>query len=99
MLTAENACDIAGHHDSVARGSFPDHYNIYKRTITYQWIGVAPPANQKGRARAPLVSVFGDRYTNKFTTHPFMDPDCATNPPPIDKSPVSTPGWPDPPEL
>jgi len=75
-------------------GSFPDNYTIFKRTITFQRVGVAPPANQKGPGRAPLVSVFGDWYTSKFTTHPFMDPDCATNPPPVDKSPVSTPGWP-----
>lgn len=76
-------------------GSFPDNYTIFKRTITFQRKGVAPPAHQKGPARAPLVSVFGDWYTSKFTTHPFMDPDCATNPPPVDKSPVSTPGWSD----
>ncbi|MDP7705223.1 hypothetical protein [Mycobacterium sp. TY815] len=76
-------------------GSFPDNYTIFKRTITFQRVGVAPPANQKGPGRAPLVSVFGDWYTSKFDTlYPVMDPDCATNPPPIDKGPVSTPGWP-----
>lgn len=77
-------------------GSFPDNYSFFKRTVTFQRVGVSPPANQKGPARAPLVSVFGDWYTSKFELGgPGMDPDCATNPPPIDKSPVSTPGWPD----
>ncbi|KQH79218.1 hypothetical protein AO501_14205 [Mycobacterium gordonae] len=77
-------------------GSFPDNYGIFKRTLTFQRVGQAPPANQKGPARAPLVSVFGDWYTSTFTTqYPLMDPDCATDPPPVDKSPVSTPGWPD----
>ncbi|WP_155769325.1 hypothetical protein [Mycobacterium asiaticum] len=77
-------------------GDFPDNYNIFKRTMVFQRVGSSPPVNQKGPARAPLVSVFGDWYTSNFITrYPLMDPDCATDPPPVDKSPVSTPGWPD----
>ncbi|TDK97685.1 hypothetical protein EI067_11650 [Mycobacterium paragordonae] len=78
---------------------FPNDYGIFKRTITFQRAGAAPPADQKGTARAPLVSVFGNWYTSNFETGPFMDPDCATNPPPVDKSPVPTPGWPDHPAM
>ncbi|MBX9642177.1 MAG: hypothetical protein K2X97_21400 [Mycobacteriaceae bacterium] len=77
-------------------GSFPENYNFFKQVITFQRAGVSPPANQKGPARAPLSSVFGGWYTSNFdTSYPPMDPDCATNPPPVDKSPVSTPGWPE----
>ncbi|OBK30549.1 hypothetical protein A5634_15870 [Mycobacterium asiaticum] len=77
-------------------GSLPDNYGILKRAIEFQRVGAAPPASQKGVARAPLVSVFGDWYTSKFNTlYPVMDPECATDPPPVDKGPVSTPGWPD----
>jgi hypothetical protein len=77
-------------------GSFPDNYSIFKDTLTFQRVGVSPPANQKGAARAPLVSVFGDWYTSKSEWgRPLMDPECASNPPPVDKGPVSTPGWPD----
>lgn len=77
-------------------GSFPDNYGIFKRTITFQRTGVAPPSNQKGPARAPVASVFGDWYTSKFLSmYPPWDPECAADPPPVDKGPVSSPGWPD----
>jgi hypothetical protein len=81
-------------------GSFPDNYSFFKQVITFQRTGAPPPVNQKGPARAPLVSVFGDWHTTEFNKkYPPMDPDCATNPPPVDKSPVSTPGWPATPEV
>lgn len=80
-------------------GTFPKNYTIFKRTFVFQRVGVAPPKNQRGPGRAPLVSVFGDWYTTSFKTHPFMDPECVADAIPVDKSPGATPGWPDAPPV
>lgn len=66
-------------------------------TLRYHRNGTPPPANQKGPSRAPAGSVFGDWYAT------FYGPDgnpnesakpCIEAQPVIDKSLVSTPGWP-----
>lgn len=71
-----------------------------KLTLKFQRVGASPPANQRGTARAPLTSVFGDWYTTYYGLNsPDAKPDptpCMESMPPIDKSPVSTPGWPGP---
>ncbi|RIR80302.1 hypothetical protein D2E65_00040 [Mycobacteroides abscessus] len=66
-------------------------------TLRYHRTGTPPPANQKGPARAPTVSVFGDWYATFYgydgDSH-TADNRCIEYQPIIDKSPVSTPGWP-----
>ncbi|MHA7651176.1 hypothetical protein ACX9NE_20385 [Mycobacterium sp. ML4] len=64
--------------------------------LRYVRVGKAPPVNQQGPAPAPAVSVFGDWYAT-FYLYPGdrYDPSpCFPSQPPLDKSPVSTPGWP-----
>lgn len=74
--------------------------HVRAEILTYRRVGASPPINQKGAARAPAVSVFGDWYAvsyegvfgpdKKFDPTPCSPP----NQPSIDKGPVSTPGWP-----
>ncbi|SLH89253.1 Uncharacterised protein [Mycobacteroides abscessus subsp. abscessus] len=73
---------------------------IYGEPFIYHRTGIPPLANQKGPARAPAVPVFGDWYaTNYGNTSKSLKASnerCAKDPgrPALDKSPVSTPGWP-----
>lgn len=66
-------------------------------TLRYHRTGTPPPANQKGPVRAPTVSVFGDWYATFYgydgDSH-TADNRCIERQPVIDKSLVSTPGWP-----
>lgn len=66
-------------------------------TLVYHRTGTPPPVNQKGPARAPAVSVFGDWYATYYGWNGDMraeDQRCIERQPVRDKSPVSTPGWP-----
>lgn len=68
-------------------------------TLRYARTGAPPPANQHGQARAPSVPVFGDWYATFLGYEAPGQPDitpCKNSQPPIDKSPVSRPGWPGP---
>ncbi|SHT15925.1 Uncharacterised protein [Mycobacteroides abscessus subsp. abscessus] len=65
-------------------------------TLRYHRLGTPPPANQKGPARAPVVSVFGDWYATTYATSESDNQRCFEDPgrPMDDTSPVSSPGWP-----
>lgn len=68
--------------------------------LTYRRVGAAPPTDQKGPARAPATSVFGDWYASgyEFLQSPDVKKNATgclpPNQPPIDKGSVSMPGWP-----
>lgn len=72
------------------------------KTLKYQRRGTPPPAHQKGPARAPAVSVFGDWYTTVYGSDTpdgnelDFTPCATTKPTTFDKSPTPTPGWPAP---
>ncbi|WP_205873990.1 hypothetical protein [Mycobacterium camsae] len=86
--------------DVCAAGSLsPDgkeSLNVLLTELRYVRTGAPPPVNQKGPAPAPAVSVFGEWYAT-FYSYPGdrLDPTpCYPSQPPLDKSPISTPGWP-----
>jgi hypothetical protein len=71
---------------------------ILNFTLSYQRVGVAPPANQHGPARAPAVSVFGDWYATRYSTETPMTEEavapCRQSKPGLGNDPDSWPGWP-----
>ena len=74
-----------------------DAPSIMGLTLRYHRTGTPPPANQRGPARAPAISVFGDWYATDFGSEgEHSDMPCVDSQPnTINKSHQSTPGWPE----
>jgi hypothetical protein len=87
-------CEIS----SITPGGPSPNPTILNFTLSYQRVGVAPPANQHGPARAPAVSVFGDWYATRYSTETPMTEEavapCRQSKPAVGNNPDNWPGWP-----
>jgi hypothetical protein len=74
------------------------HEGVSSKTLVYRREGNSPPANQKGPAPAPAVSVFGNWYATAYAAaYPVTAEtlaQCQQSRPPSDNSTDNSPGWP-----
>ncbi|MBJ7340755.1 hypothetical protein [Mycolicibacterium sp.] len=73
--------------------------DILRHRLTYRRLGESPPVDQKGTARAPADSVFGEWEATEYSsqvpiTKESIEP-CLRSIPSIDRKHVdNSPGWP-----
>lgn len=75
------------------------HQDLLRHRLVYRRSGDAPPPDQRGPARAPAQSVFGEWQASEYSsqvpiTKESLEP-CANSMPTIDEKTVgNAPGWP-----